>query len=37
MLCFRETAIGRVGVREEDGFIVSLYLPHRSDAVSEGP
>ena len=37
MLCFRETAIGRVGLREEDGFIVRLHLPDRSEAVSEGP
>ena len=37
MLCFRETAFGRVGIEDKEGFITRLYLPGRSDAVSEGP
>lgn len=37
MLCFRETVFGRVGIEDKDGFITRLYLPGRSDAVSEGP
>ena len=37
MLCFRETAFGRVGIEDKEGFITRLYLPERSDAVSEGP
>ncbi len=37
MLCFRETAFGRVGIEDKEGSITRLYLPGRSDAVSEGP
>ena len=37
MLCFRETAFGRVGIEDKEGFITRLYLPGRNDAVSEGP
>ena len=37
MLCFRETAFGRVGIEDKEGSITRLYLPGRSDVVSEGP
>ena len=37
MLCFRETAFGRVGIEDKEGSITRLYLPGRSDAASEGP
>ena len=37
MLCFRETAFGRVGIEDKEGSITRRYLPGRSDAVSEGP
>ena len=37
MLCFRETAFGRVGVQEQDGVIVHVYLPGRSVAAADGP
>lgn len=36
MLCFRETAIGRIGIEEKDGFIVRLWLPSENQAASQG-
>ena len=37
MLCFRETALGRIGIEETDGFITYIHLPGQSRADSEGP
>ncbi len=36
MLCFRETAIGRIGIEETEGTITRLWLPGRSQTASEG-
>ena len=30
MLCFRETAFGRVGIEDKEGSITRLYLPGRN-------
>ncbi len=36
MLCFRVTAIGRIGIEERDGCIVGLWLPSQKESPSEG-
>ncbi|WP_308774055.1 methylated-DNA--[protein]-cysteine S-methyltransferase [uncultured Bilophila sp.] len=37
MLCFRDTALGRMGIEEKDGFITYIHLPGQCKADSEGP
>lgn len=37
MLCFRDTALGRMGIEEKGGFITHAHLPGRCRTGSEGP